>query len=325
MEMNYAEDTVRTLRLLFLDLTKDTKDIEFFIKNHGKMVSTALHTSKFATFKYLFLNRGVDQYTFILDKLLNLRKIFKREKGIVFNGKPVYLVRVDDFPRWDLDLELFIKFHTVMEKYNIPYLLGVTPFISLNPVDPKNKEFRSLTREEIDILRSPIIAVGLHGFTHQTLSRKSRTEFQGLSSESVESRIQKALGMLSENDLNSAVFIPPFNTLDMRSYVTIRKHFKMITGGPESVRNFGLRVSPCVFNDSIYVPSYKPLYNKAALIDNYISKLAVADNVTLPLTLHWAWEVPDGFASLEMLCKRIKGHVVDWNEFYKNSVRVLAK
>src|SRR5438552_767991 len=52
-------------------------------------------------------------------------------------NEPVILVRVDDFPRWDLDFQVFMRFDSIMAKHQVPYILGVIPQCEFHRGSPR--------------------------------------------------------------------------------------------------------------------------------------------------------------------------------------------
>ena len=40
------------------------------------------------------------------------------------------LIRVDDYPHWDIKSDKYKYFHELLHNYQLPYTLGVTPCLS---------------------------------------------------------------------------------------------------------------------------------------------------------------------------------------------------
>src|SRR5205823_12691536 len=74
------------------------------------------------------------------------------------------LVRVDDYPRWDRPLEEFLLFDALLARYEIPYAVGVTPFLSIEPRTGRLEpgEVAALGR-----LVARGVTLAEHGFTHR--------------------------------------------------------------------------------------------------------------------------------------------------------------
>jgi hypothetical protein len=323
--MKLSQDTNKTMGLMCLDLIQNLAEIENYPESYLKSMSSLLRFSRSVEFTRWFSNQLQNYHIQVVKKTLSLRETVKKLMGVSLGGKPRFLLRVDDFPRWDLGFDKFAVFHEVLEKCEIPYLLAVTPMISLSPLDSNNKNFRKMTEDEVNLLHSKLIAIGLHGYTHQTVTKNYHTEFVGLGVKKVELKILSAMDLMRKSGLSPIAFVPPYNTIDSSSFSVISKYFKLILGGPESIRPLGLRMSPCVLNNVVYMPTYKPFYNPSSTILETLAKLSCDDEIIIPLTIHWSWEIHDNFKNLKMLCENLRGQTVDWNEFYEKSIQILAK
>ena len=87
----------------------------------------------------------------------------------------------------------------------------------------------------------------------------------------------------------------------------------MITGGPESVLQFGFHGGPAWRGSAVYLPCYAPLYGRAETVLPAAEGLIASGVSTwVPIVLHTGWEVADGFAALRRLAERIAGHAESW-------------
>ena len=155
-----------------------------------------------------------------------------------------------------------------------------------------------------------LIEIALHGFTHQARQRKYHSEFTGLSADETEAYAGKALEKFKVYNLKAEAFIPPFNTIDLRNYQALKKYFKIICGGPETIRYFGFKITPVYLFGAIYVPSYRPLCGRAEMAADFLENFKPTG--ILPITLHWAGEAHNGFAGVKRLVSLIKGKTVTW-------------
>lgn len=221
-------------------------------------------------------------------------------------------MRVDDFPR--VDLKDFKRFDSVIEKYHIPYLLGVTPHLCLDPLNPKSTKFRKLSKEEIKTLHSlKDVELAMHGVTHQTreygpLKRLwgFRSEFVGLDETALINKIQKGFSLFRKYGLKRPrVLIPPFNTFDYASLGIIESYYDVVCGGPESGKKFGREWKR--FGKLLYIPSLPPHYDHA-------EKIKIPESGKVCITIHLGWEIGDGFRALEGLSKKLEGKVASWSE-----------
>jgi peptidoglycan/xylan/chitin deacetylase (PgdA/CDA1 family) len=243
-------------------------------------------------------------------------------------GTPLPLVRVDEFPHagaFDssgrFGTEAFKRFHAVLAEAGVPYLLAATPRVSRDYLDPKQDEWRPLEAAEIvelEALKRDGVTFALHGLDHRTRHANPRrhSELCGLGIAETEERIDLALSTLAEIGIETPVFVPPFNRIDARQYAPLAERFAIVCGGPESVRLLGFRPTPIRHGDAVYLPSYAPLYGRAAAVLPGIERMIEAEEaIWAPITLHWGWELDDDFAGLKRLCARLSELNCDWGRF----------
>lgn len=240
------------------------------------------------------------------------------ESGYQTSEKPrdvqQFLVRVDDFPRVEMDLDTFMGFDSIMKKFDMPYLLGITPYLCLEPLNPHSQKYRKLDEEEIKVLHElKNVDFAMHGVTHQTREynfwdrlRGFHSEFVGLSNQELEMELKEGFSLFREYGLPKPKFIiPPFNTFSLNNYELFKEFFKKVLGGPESPRQL---LTYSYSNDESFIPSLPPHYGHAK--DMRISSdLGVATC----FTFHWGWEVEDGFQALKELLVKLKGKVTNWS------------
>jgi hypothetical protein len=307
-------DDLMTLRLLLRDLISPIELCSIQDQYKGMLILKRKNIITHIT--YSFLKRGIDYHNRVLARIVKIRSMIKKEFNLNTEGEPAFLVRVDDFPDPNIDAERFLTFHEILAEKNIPYLLGVTPFPSRAPLNPKNSDFGSIEGHELEILKQVSISkveVAMHGVTHQTRSANRPTEIVGLNAENLESNLLRGLEELRTDGYKADVFIPPFNSLDLSSIKVLRKYFRVVCGGPESVLHVGLRLSPSFLNGVLYLPSYFPAYGRAREVLGFVQNLkTIREPVFVPLTLHWGWEVRDNFADVEKLCTVVQGRVLPW-------------
>ncbi len=243
-------------------------------------------------------------------------------------GRPWPLVRVDEFPHADafdpsgrFGTEAFKRFHAVLAEAGLPYLLAVTPRVSRDYLDPKQDEWRPLEDAEIaelEALKRDGVTFALHGLDHRTRHANPRrhSELCGLGIAETEERIDLALSILTETGIEAPVFVPPFNRFDASQYALLAERFDVVCGGPESIRLLGFRPTPIRDGNAVYLPSYAPLYGRAAAVLPGIERMIEAEeSLWAPITLHWGWELDDDFAALKSLCSRLAGLECDWSRF----------
>jgi len=325
------QDLKNTLNLIFRDLVNDDKssyekfisnsDIKQFKKkqfwNFSILSSYLPNNIKKLLIRLNLLNIS-KSHILVIDKIIDLRLSFMKKSGIEsIDGRPKFLVRVDDFPRWDIESKEFKRFDEIFSNNKIPYLLGVIPFLSEDPLNPKCKKFRNLTNYEIEIINNLISEgseIALHGFSHQTIKKNLHSELIGITKEEIREKISLSLKKLKRFNSQIRVFIPPFNTFDFYSVGILGKYFKIICGGPESIPFVGFRLSPSYLNGNLYIASYVPMYEKANVIYKYIKRLKrLKEQIIIPITLHWAWEINNNFRDVERLAEELKDCTVKWD------------
>lgn len=243
-------------------------------------------------------------------------------------GPPKVLLRIDEFPHaraFDpggrFGTDAFKRFHAVLAEAHIPYLLAITPRVSRDYLDPGVNEWRPLADSEIATLRalaSDGVAFALHGLDHRTrhASPRRHSELCGLEAEALAQRLEGALEIFGELGLSTPVFVPPFNRFDASQYDVLAERFEVVCGGPESVRLIGFSPTPVRWGDSVYLPSYPPLYGHAAEVAAEVERLAELEAaIWAPATLHWGWETKDDFDSLRRLCGTLAGRTAAWPDF----------
>jgi peptidoglycan/xylan/chitin deacetylase (PgdA/CDA1 family) len=260
---------------------------------------------------------------------LKLGRPDRRDSGAAGTGGPWPLVRVDEFPHaaaFDstgrFGTEAYKRFHAVLAEAGVPYLLAVTPHVSRDYLDPDEDDWRPLDSSELaelQDLKGDGVAFGLHGLDHRTRHANPRrhSELCGLGNADAAERIDLALSILAEAGIETPVFVPPFNRFDASQYALLAERFDVVCGGPESIRLLGFHPpSPTWMENAVYLPSYAPLYGRAADVLPGIERMIEAEvALWAPITLHWGWELDDDFASLKRLCDRLTELSGGWSRF----------
>ncbi len=238
------------------------------------------------------------------------------------------LVRVDEFPHfqaWDrperYGSERFVRFHEILANAGVPYLLAVSPRVSRLPLSSAQTGSRPLTPEEARVLArldGEPVCFALHGRDHRTrfASPRRRSELSGLARAQTDARIDAALGELAAYGLAPEVFVPPYNRFDARQLPWLARRFAVVCGGPESIGTLGFQRTPQWRGETVYLPSYAPLYGSAGDVLAALPRLLRrAEGLWLPVVLHWGWEADAGWRELERLAERLAGHAAPWEDF----------
>lgn len=305
-----------TLCLILNDFHPNQDDIDRFIKKNKKLSFEGLKFFPISKFYFQSHKRKSYQYYFIFKKINKIRRTYAQWKGTeIPKGSFKYLIRVDDFPHWEKNYKEFLRFAELFSKYNIPFLLGVTPFLSLNPKSIYNTKFKFLDDNEVKILKEfSNIEISLHGLTHQSVNKKRTTEFIGLTDGEVEEKLTLGIKLLEEKQIFPIAFIPPFDKIDKNNFEIIKKHFKIICGGFDTAKYVGYLITPCIVdNKTAFVPSYFPLSGNINEIHNFLLDMK-EENIIVPITIHWTCEV-NNLERVENFLKFIEKKVISWRNF----------
>jgi peptidoglycan/xylan/chitin deacetylase (PgdA/CDA1 family) len=269
------------------------------------------------------LKRGSRDWQEHVGPLAGARRAALGEKAA---GPPRVLIRVDEFPHargFDsadrFGIDAYRRFHEVLTEAGVPYLLAITPRVSRDFLDPDIEEWRPLEDAEIELLHAlqgDGVAFALHGLDHHTRYKPDRrhSEFCGLDAAATAERLDVALGIFAELGLETPIFVPPFNRFDASQYEALAERFEIVCGGPESVRLLGF-IPPGWLGGALYLPSYRPLYGKAADAAAGLERLyRTRASLWAPVTFHWGWELDDDFGALRDFCARWAEFAVEWTE-----------
>lgn len=241
---------------------------------------------------------------------------------------PRLVIRVDEFPHYaaadDPDrfgVAAFERFHEIMAGAGIPCLLAVLPCVSREPLSPSASGSRPLEQVEVAVLRrlaGERVSFGLHGRDHRTrhASPRRHSELCGLSSAQTGHLLDDALGELARHEIRPEVFVPPYNRFDAGQLGELARRFEVVCGGPESIGLMGFQRTPQWRGETVYLPSYAPVYGRAAGVLGAIERM-IEQSVGLwvPVVLHWGWEAQAGWKDIERLAARIAPYVASWEDF----------
>lgn len=259
----------------------------------------------------------------VIQEIIRHYRKDNRNKGKILRNRVRFILRVDDFPRWDLPIKHFLKCDAILAKFGIEYCLGVTPQIALDPLNPFSECEPGLSDDAADILQkiSKRVEISLHGLTHRVLNHNLRSEFNGLKPSIIEKYIVNGLNLLHDVKLTSVSFIPPFNSISIPALPILAQYFKILFGGPESITTLGFYKSPSFLGEMIYLPSYPPAYDRAQNMCNFVKQVKQINlPLIIPLTIHWAWEERDKFYAFEKLCQELVGWTISRTQIRNLSV-----
>jgi Uncharacterized protein conserved in bacteria (DUF2334) len=241
---------------------------------------------------------------------------------------PRFLVRVDEFPHylaWDdprrYGTERYRRFHSIMAGAGVPYMVAVLPRVSHATLDPQQSRWRALEEDERALLAQlpeDSVTFGLHGRDHRTrfLSPRRHSELCGLGPPATEALLDEGLAELAPLGISPEIFVPPYNRFDAGQYELLARRFAVVCGGPESVSLLGFQRTPMWRGESVYLPSYFPLYGHAHEILPAAERLIDGRvGLWVPIVLHWGWEADADWVQLERLIEAIAPYTASWEDF----------
>jgi Uncharacterized protein conserved in bacteria (DUF2334) len=247
--------------------------------------------------------------------------------GAAAAGAPRFLVRVDEFPYYSgLDHPQFgyaasARFHSVMAEEKVPHLMSVVSQWTRDPLNPKGSGGRALDdrdRELLERMRDDGVTFAQHGCTHRTryASPRRHSELSGLTQAALGALLDRGRENLGAVGVRPRILVPPFNRFDADQWPVMSSRYEVVTGGPESVVNLGFHGGPQWRRGAVYLPCYRPLYDRAAAVLPAVEALIDAQVGTwIPVVLHSGWEAEEGFAALRQLARRIAPFAASWDGF----------
>jgi hypothetical protein len=242
-------------------------------------------------------------------------------------GAPRFVVRVDEFPSAgsshspdQYGLDTFRRFHQVLRREGIPYLLAVVSELAFDYLQPRRVGTRELADDEIAVLHeisTEGVVFAQHGTTHRTRYGKPHrhSELSGLAPDELATLLDEGNRKLAHVGIHPRVLAPPFNRFDRANWRVLAERFSVITGGPESVRIVGLRPGLSWQQGAVYMPSYPPLYGRASSMVPAVERLIDCRPGTwVSIVLHLSWEADDRFRGMEKLAALIGPHAASWLE-----------
>ena len=258
-----------------------------------------------------------------LEPMIRARRAALGDAGA---GPPRLLVRVDEFPQaggFDDPATVadMTRFHEIMRRAGVPYLIAVTPRVARNYLSPRDTASRPLRDDEVEILgrlAEDGVVFALHGLDHRTryVEPRRHSELCGLGAAALAALLDEGLAILDELGIHPRVFVPPFNRFDAEQYPVLAERFSVVCGGPESIPLVGFHATPLWRGDAVYLPAYPPLYDRAAGVGVGVRRLVEREpGIWAPLALHLPWEAEDGWSDLERLAEQMAPYAAPWDDF----------
>jgi len=227
------------------------------------------------------------------------------------------LLRVDDYPHWSVGTDRFWAFHERLSSARVPYLLAATPFVVTNPLRT-DAPARPYNPAEWAQLAAAVDAgeleVALHGVTHRTRATHLASEFDGMPVGDAREALARAWAFLERERCRPMAFVPPFNRLPPALWDALPQQCRVLCLGPESLRDAPLVAAAAEYDGRRLVYSLPPFYGRAAEILTALERghWLAHPGAVVPITLHWTWELQDGFAAVGRLARALAGHAARW-------------
>lgn len=165
-------------------------------------------------------------------------------------------LRYDDFSSVS-SIELERQFLALCAQYDAPCTFGVVPNYHLPSAKP-TENMGTLNHEKKELLRQGIaqgiVEVALHGFNHQSIGGKTKSEFHGLSLEAQNKLIAQGKSILEGAVGPIQTFIPPWNSYDQNTLSALKANgFKVLSaasnGLPDKDDQLILIPATCLIED----------------------------------------------------------------------------
>ena len=138
-----------------------------------------------------------------------------------------FIVRFDDICP-EMNWAVWGKIESILDKYKIKPIVAIVPYNSdpFLKVDPPNLELWRKAK----IWQKKGWAIGLHGFTHVyetsdpgIVGLNHRSEFSGLPLAIQQKKIDSAVEIFLENDLNIDIWVAPAHSFDGNTVIALKK------------------------------------------------------------------------------------------------------
>jgi len=157
--------------------------------------------------------------------------------------------------------------------------------------------------------------IGLHGFTHSGKFGPFNSELLQMNLPHLDDRIQSLFSQLPRS-LRPNILIPPFNAINREQILHCARYFKIICGGPETVRFTDGYIGPIALpGKAWYFASLHPWYDTAhrILLSKALTMMHTYRGFAC-ITVHMPSEASDGFTALMELIDRISSLVTPWDK-----------
>ncbi|MFP4415836.1 MAG: glycosyltransferase [Chitinispirillaceae bacterium] len=217
------------------------------------------------------------------------------------NSSPIFL-RFDDV--FFDNLEIFDAFSEFASTTQIPFVAAIKgQDLASSQLWPKIRQ-----------LQKNCVHIGLHGFTHCGKYGPFPSELLQMNIAELDTKLSELFSTVAQN-IKTEIFIPPFNAISKEQINHLGSRFRVICGGPETVR-FSWRVGYPIVLDSgaLYFPSLYPFYQSAkGMLDSKSMDTLLYSRFPVCLTFHMPCEAADNFRAVLEIVKTIRPRICRWN------------
>jgi len=234
------------------------------------------------------------------------RPVFRRIRRIAFRPVASVYLRIDDVFLSEADAVR--RLCTLFVSRGLPFLASVTG----------DDLAKSGSRPLVDLIRSSGGHIGLHGFTHTGRFGPFASELLQMRLADIASGanlLHRCGAVLPGEPL---VLVPPFNAIGPLQIALLSRVFRIICGGPETVRFVDGFFGPAALAEGgWYFPSLYPMYGSArSMIALRMGDILRLCTGPVCLTTHFTVEAEDSFRSLEKLLDSLPSGLQAWNQVF---------
>ncbi|MBN1577197.1 MAG: glycosyltransferase [Chitinispirillaceae bacterium] len=250
----------------------------------------------FATLFFTLLHRPTH------DIRTTIRRLGRRAK----NRQCDLFLRIDDLFLSDgADVR---KLCDLLEQHHCPFLAAVTGNDLLN----------TAYRTVIGRVREAGGTIGVHGFSHTGKFGPFPSELLQMRYPELQSKVESISSSILFEKEHTLILVPPFNAIGPGQIVQLSRLFKIICGGPETLRFTGRILGPVALDGGgWYFPSLHPFYGSAeSILRSGSIKFLQKVYGPVCMTTHFPCEAADAFRSLSRLLASLPFRTQPWHRLF---------
>jgi hypothetical protein len=231
------------------------------------------------------------------------RAVLKKTRLKTSAASSRIFIRIDD---------LFLHDHALVNRFCDSLKGNAIPFLAAVTGNDLQKNDNSSMIQNIVRCGG---AIGVHGFSHSGRFGPYESEILQLTFPQLDGLNASVLEACRVSGVAPIAFVPPFNAVSWEQIVHLCGTYRIICGGPETVRFTGYLFGPVVlYNASIYFPCCQPFYGSASsMITPALYKTVMNARAPVCLTFHFHKEAEDNFSSLVQCFQLFRDAINDWH------------